>query len=410
MLLGSFVAVVAAKLSLGYDSAQIGQSDLWFKNFVTPQWSGFVVVVTAVVALILPRSTHGRWLPTAAALVGAAVIAAPSVISIMANQAVTITAVGSGLLLAASAFVAAANRWAQLCMMASVFGAMLFWGGIHRYLPVDEGRWMVTLGPSPVDAAVHPITLAFTAGVVALAAFRGDIGVVGANRRTIAGLLAVSCVFFLVYVFLGSTTSSMPMWIVSVIIVGAATMAATWLLPSPDRAAVWAGFGVVAASVSGLAWNAGSWWVVVVGVAALAAGIRVANWTRRPWLGFLLLAGVTISGLFSGSPSFDIIPTIAYAVVLPAAVGFCVGVSVPEGTAAAVFGSTMPLSVALFSVSAPTTPPTLYWSNGAEDTPQLPAVVAVSPLPVGIIVATLAVVVAGVAAARPAPRVINART
>lgn len=401
VVLGSFVAVVASKLSLGYDSTQVEQSDLWFRNFVTPQWSGFVVVVMALLALLVQRNNSGRWLPIAAALVGAAVIAAPSVVSIMANQAVTVTAVGSGLLLAASALVAASDRWARLCLMAGVFGGVLFWGAIHQYVPFDENRWMVSLGPNPVDAAVHPVILVVTAVAITLVALRGDIGVVGPDRRVIAGMLAVSCVFFLIYVFLGSKTSSTPMWILSVVIVAAATMTATWLLPERDRTVVWVGFGVAAASVSGLAWNEGSWWVLVVGVAALSAGICVANWTRHPKLGFALLAAVTISGLLSGSASFDIIPTIAYAVVLPAAVGYCAASSVPEGTETAVFGSTIPLSVALFSVSAPAAPATLYWSNGAESPPQLPAVAALSPLPIGIFIATLAIMVAGVAAARP---------
>ncbi|SNT50250.1 hypothetical protein SAMN05421642_13018 [Rhodococcoides kyotonense] len=401
MLLASFVAVVASKLSLGYDSTQIEQSDLWFKHFVTPQWSGFVVVVTALLAILLQRNNNGRRLPIAAALTGAAVIAMPSVVPIMANQAVTVTAAGSGLLLAASTLVAVANRCTQLCVIVGVFSGVLFWGAIHQHIPADENRWMVTLGPSPVDAAVHPIILAFTAVAIALAARRGDIGVVGPDRRAIAGLLAVSSVFLLVYVFLGSKMSSTPVWIVSVIVVGAATTVATRLLPVRDRTVVWTGFGVAAASVSGLAWNQGSWWVVVVGVAALAAGICVANWTRRPWLGILLLAAVTISGLLTGSASLDIIPTIAYAVVFPAAVGYSAASSVPKGTAAAVFGSTIPLSVALFSVSAPATPATFYWSNGAESSPQLPVVAAVSPLPIGILIATLAIVVAGVATARP---------
>lgn len=265
VLARSFVAVVASKLSLGYDSTQIEQSDLWFKHFVTPQWSGSVLAVTALLALLLGRNSNGCRLTIVAGFVGAAVIAAPSVVPIMANQAVTVTADGSGLLLAASALVAAADRWARLCLMAGVFGGVLFWGVIHQTLPVDGSRWMVTLGPSPVDAAVHPFVLAVTAVVIALAALSGDIGVIGPDRRSIALLLAVSCGFFLVYVLLGSKTSSTPMWIASVAIVGVATMAGPWLLPVRDRAAVRIGFGIAAASVSRLAWNEGSWWVVVVG-------------------------------------------------------------------------------------------------------------------------------------------------
>lgn len=400
MLLGGFVAVLASKLSLGYDSMYVESTDLWFGNFVVPPWSGSVVVVTALLVILLQQSMNWRHLPVVVAAVGSAVIASPSVVPIAANQAVTVTAIGSGLLLAASALVALASRLGQICFMTGIFAAVLFWGPIRQHLPIDEYRWMVTLGPSYVDAAVHPIILVLTAVVVVAAAIRRGPVTVEPDSRVAAVLVGLPSVYFVVYVFLGSKTSTTPLWLVAVIIACVATVVATHLLPYHDRVAVWFGFGVAAVSVSGLAWNTGSWWVVALGIAALIAGLGVGNWRQYRWLGFALLAGVTASALLTASATFEIVPTVAYAVVLPAAIGYSIALFSPVTAAVSVLGPAIPLSLALFSGSAPAPAPVFGWSNGAESMSHLPAVIAVSPLPIGVVVATLAILFAGVAATR----------
>lgn len=216
------------------------------------------------------------------------------------------------------------------------------------------------------------------------------------TKRVLGMTLSLPCVYLLLYVSLGSTLASPPLWIMSVILAGGATALAALAIDRHDRGVLWTGFAIAAATVSGLVWTDRSWWVLVIGVAVLAASTVWGNRIQHGWLGFAMLVLVTASGLLTGS-QFDVIPTLAYAVVLPAAAGLCVSSHVPVGAASSVLGPTIPLSLTVFSVSAPAPPTSLYWSNGLAGLGDVSVVEVISPLPIGIVVATFAAIVAAIA-------------
>nr|WP_296773974.1 hypothetical protein [Rhodococcus sp. (in: high G+C Gram-positive bacteria)] len=393
---GAFVAVLSSLLSLGYDSAYAEQSGEWFAQFVTPQWSGSVTVVIAVLALLGLQARRSAATVAVAGVVGPAVIALPSFVPVAAHLAVSVTAVGSGLLLAACAALASGHRRAQAGLLVGVLGAVVFGQAVRTYLPYDDGRWMLSVGPNYVDAVIHPLVLVIPAALVAFVAFRTVPSVGEWRAQDVVVLLALPFAYLLVYVYVGSSVSTTTMWILAVVLAFGFTLVATRLLDRRDGNAVLVGFAIAATTVSGLAWSTRSWWVAAVGVLVLVIGVLLGYRWPRPRLGVCILAVVTATGILTGTAWFDAVPTVAYAVLFPAAVGFCIGSCVPVGIGGSVLAPTIPLSMTLFSVSAPQLPPSFYWTDGTDGS-RSPVVATVSPLFVAVVVATVAVILAGVA-------------
>lgn len=394
---GAFFAVLSSLLSLGYDSAYAEQSGEWFAQFVTPQWSGSVTVVVAVLTLLGLQARRSAAMIALAGVVGPVVVAVPSFVPVVAHLAVSVTAIGSGLLLAACAALASGHRRAQAGLLAGVLGAVLFGQAVRTYLPFDDGRWMLSIDPNYVDAAIHPLVLVIPAALVAVVALRTVPSVGEWRAQDVVVLLALPFAYLLVYVYIGSSVSTTTMWILAVVLAFGFTLVATRLLDRRDGNAVLVGFAIAATTVSGLAWSTRSWWVAVVGVLVLMVGVLLGYRTPRPRLGVCLLAVVTATGSLTGTAWFDAVPTVAYAVLFPAAVGICIGSCVPVGIGGSVLGPTVPLSMTLFSVSAPRLPPSLYWTDGTDEGYRSPVVAMVSPLFVAVVVATVVVILAGVA-------------
>lgn len=402
---GGFVAVLSSRLSLGYDSVYAEQSGVWFAQFVTPQWAGSVTVVVALFVLLGLHARDSAKLVASAAVASPVVIALPTVVPLAGNQALSVTSVGAGLLLAAAAVIASGSQPAQLGLMVGVLAAVLFSSVIRAYLPIEEGRWMIEMPPGTVESTIPPLILTLVGALLVTVALRTVSLTAELNAQVVVVMLGLVFAYLLDYVFLGSATSSTPMWVFAAVLACGFTVVAARLLARSDGNVVLVGFAVAATSVSSLAWSDRSWWVALIGLLVLIVAAWLGYRTPRMRMGFVLLAGVAASGLLTGTAWFGCIATVAYAVVFPAAVGLCLGSCVPIGIAASLVGPVAPLSMTLLSVSAPSHPAGFYWTSAAEEI-RYPVVATVSPLFVSVVVATVAVVIAGVAssprAAEPA--------
>ncbi|WP_245813838.1 hypothetical protein [Rhodococcus marinonascens] len=365
---------------------------------VTPQWAGTAAALTAVGVLAVLSMRGSRLLTALTAVVGAIVIALPAFVGVAASPAVTLNAVGAGVLLAAAASTAAGGRAGLVAVAVGVLGTTLFYGAAALWR-TRLLRWSVTLpdDPTTVPAAV-PVLVAVTAAIVIVgAAIRASPdSVPGFRRRDVVVSVGLPLVFTVLYAWLGSTSASTVSWTVAVVLSAAATLAAARWLPLREGRFLLVGLAIAATSVNEARYFAGSWWLVLAGIVLLAAGAAVGWFRPAPGAGMVLLAAVTVTGVMSGSATFESVLTVAYVGVLPFAVGLTVSSCLPASALIVVTGVLMPLTVTLFAVSAPVIRE-FVWSNGYPAPGHYPLVAVAAPLPSGILVATVTVVLVLVA-------------
>ena len=368
---------------------------------VTPQWAGTVAAVVAVTALtVLLRLRSGVW-AAATALVGAAAIGVPAVVAVATEPAVTLNAVGAGLMLGAAAYPAVGRRAPLVALTVGVLAATVFFG-VARVWRVPAPRWSVALPGDPVYVpATVPLpvlgVVVLVLGGVALTTRRVESGT-GVRPAVVGVVLPV--VFLVLYTVWGSTGSGPVSWTVAAGLAVAATLAGAWVLPAPEGRVLLVGLAAAAVTVRQVHYAETAWWWVLGGLVALVAGVMLGWRYPMPTVGMALLVLVTATGLLPDGGIVDTVTTTAYTLMLPGALGLSVASVLPTGTAdppVVASAALLPLTMTFFAVSAPVAVADYGWSNGYPTSESGPMVTVDSPLPVGIVVGTVTAVLATLA-------------
>ncbi|MCQ4122150.1 hypothetical protein [Rhodococcus tibetensis] len=162
------------------------------------------------------------------------------------------------------------------------------------------------------------------------------------------------------------------------------------------------GLAAAAVTVGHVHYAAAAWWLVLGGLIALVAGVTLGWRYPMPGVGMVLLVLVTATGLLPDGGIFDAVTIAAYTLVLPGALGLSVVsvLSTPTGDPPVVVSAAMlPLTMTFFAVSAPLAVADYGWSSGYPTSESGPVVAVDSPLPLGIVVATVTAIVATLALA-----------
>ncbi|MCX5044046.1 hypothetical protein OG921_12790 [Aldersonia sp. NBC_00410] len=402
-LIGGVLAAFALRESEVLDHT-IAAKDGLSGVLVTPQWSGTVAAVVAVAVLAVLLRLRSGIGAAATALMGAAAIGLPAVVAVSTEPGLTLNAVGAGLILGAAAYPTAGRRAPLIALALGVLAATTFFAGA-RLWRVPAQRWSVALPGDPfyVPATVPLPILAVAVivlGGVALTT-RPDERAAEVRPAIVGGALPV--VFLLLYTVLGTTESGPVSWTVAVGIAVAATLAGAWLLPAPGGRVLLVGLAAAAATVGQVHYASGAWWWVLAGLIALVAGVTLGRRYPMSTVGMVLLVLVTATGLLPDSGIFDLLTITAYTLVLPGALGLSVASvlsTTPPDAPVVVSAAMLPLTMTFFAVSAPLAVNDYGWSNGYRSSESGPAVAVDSPLPLGVVVATITATLATLAFAR----------
>mgnify|MGYP005995795701 CR=1 FL=1 len=388
---GGFVAGYSIRESLGQDVFHIESSGKWYGAFVTAQWAGSLAILAAILVLALVHRRRPRVSAAVAAVLGAVVIALPSFAPIASNQAVTTNALGAGALVGVCGFIAGGRRFPSAGIGVGLLGSMLFYRAISALRPPRIGRWMDGLGPQHVESTVPLLLLLVTTVVLLVAVRRAPVGHFESSDAVAALVLGFVCLT--VYIYLGDTTSTVTMWMFAVAIVALLTYAVAFDLGGREGRYLMLGLAIAASGVNSLGWSDASWWVfaaaAVLFVGAVGVGLRRDLTTAA----LVVLAGVTATGLLPiGDSAVNVVGTIAYCTLYPVAIGLAVGSMQPTRTVASAIGPLIPFALTLFSVSAPVPPRVFGWTDGTPEDYVRPVVWLYSPLPLGVVVASLVIV------------------
>lgn len=402
-MIGGVLAAFALRESEVLDHT-IATKDGLSGVLVTPQWAGTVAAVVAVVVLTVLLRLRSGIGAAATALVGAAAIGLPAVVAVATEPALTLNAVGAGLMLSAAAYSAAGRRAPLIALAIGVLAATVFFT-VARLWRVPAQRWSVTL---PGDPFYVPATVPLRILAVAVIVL-GGIALIthppesGAGIRPAIVGVVLPVAFLPLYAVLGTTESGPLSWTVAVGLAVAATLAGTWLLPALEGRVLLVGLAAAAVSVGYVHYAADAWWWVLAGAIALVAGVMLGWEYPMAAVGMVLLVLVTATGLLPDGGIFGAVTITAYTLVLPGALGLSVASvlsTTPADPPILVSAAMLPLTMTFFAVSAPLAVADYGWSNGYPTSESGPVVTVDSPLPLGIVVATVTAILATLALAR----------
>lgn len=368
---------------------------------VTPQWAGTVAAVVAIATLAVLMNLRSRAAAVVALAAGAAAIGLPDVVSVAMEPAVTVNAVGAGLLLAAVVYPAVGRRDRMIALTTGVLAATMFFGVTGGWR-VSADRWAVALAGEPFHAPATVPLPVLAAAVVVLGAVA--IGTPPADRtvntRSVIVCVGVPVTFLVLYTVLGSTDSGAVSWTVAVGLAVAAIFAAAWWLPSSSGRVLLLGMALAAVTIGQIHYVVGAeWWLL--GGLPLLAGL-VLGWrypTVSVWPAMALLIVVTASVLLPAGSTFDSMTAAAYAFVLSGAVGLCVASvlsTTPLDAPVVLSAAVLPLTMTFFAVSAPRGPVELGWSSYPAPDSGL-TITAIAPLPIGIVTSIVTIALAALA-------------
>lgn len=140
-LIGGVLAGLALRESEVLDHT-IAAKDGLSGVLVTPQWAGTIAAVVAVAVLTMLLRLRSGIGAAATALVGAAAIGLPAVVAVATEPALTLNAVGAGLMLGAAAYPTAGRRAPLIALALGVLAATVFFG-VARLWRVPAQRWSV---------------------------------------------------------------------------------------------------------------------------------------------------------------------------------------------------------------------------------------------------------------------------
>jgi hypothetical protein len=269
---------------------------------------------------------------------------------------------------------------------------MLFYSAISRLRGPREGRWMDGLGPYLVESTVPLLLLLATTVLLLVAVRRASVGRFQSADAVAALVLGFVCL--VVYIYLGNTTSTAATWMFAVAIVVLVAYGVAFDLGGRDGRYMMSGLAIAASGVNALGWGDASWWVFVVAAVMFVGAVGVGLRRDLTTAACVLLIVVTATGLLPiGDGSINTVGTVCYCVLHPIAVGLLVGSARATRTVASTIGPLVPFALTLFSVSAPVPPRVFGWTDGTSDDYVPPIVWLYSPLPVGVVVAVIVILV-----------------
>ena len=319
--------------------------------------SDYAPLITAVLAVLaatgLQRSGSRR---TAWAIGAGAVLVLGSVRYIVPVDASSET-------LAVVGFVAAATT--GVLLGAAVAGA---WGSVSSQGALIIGAWSAFLTAAAVGAVV-PLTamrwtvpqwllvLALVALVAAAITARPGMRVQRPDPRLSVIAVAGAAALTLGYLLLGDLVTSQAaagavrMWLVAgaallAIVIGAELVAR--LVPPGDARFVLAATGAVAAGYPIVVelWAGAPWWVLLVTVGAVLAGVRLARYFPYALAGFLVAVVVSVAAVWFPDEIGAGIPLWVRAALVAAGTGVALGASIPGSVSIAALGLSLPVSAA----------------------------------------------------------------
>ncbi|MBY3791414.1 hypothetical protein HQP42_03340 [Rhodococcus fascians] len=390
--IGGFVAGYSIRESLGQDVFHIESTGKWYGAFVTAQWAGSITVLMAVLVLVAVHRRRPRISAAVATVLGSLLVALPSFVPIAANQAVTTNALGAGALVGICGFIAGGRRLPSGGLAGGLLGSMLFYSAISRLRGPREGRWMDGLGPYLVESTVPLLLLLATTVVLLVAVRRASVGRLETSDAVAALVLGFVCL--VVYIYLGNTTSTAATWMFAVAIVVLVAYGVAFDLGGRDGRYMISGLAIAASGVNALGWGDASWWIFVVAAVLFVGAVGVGLRRDLTPAACGLLAVVTAAGLLPiGDDSINVVGAVFYCVLHPIAVGLLLGSARATRTVASTIGPLVPFALTLFSVSAPVPPRVFGWVDGTSDVYVPPIVWLNSPLPVGVVVAVIVILV-----------------
>ncbi|WP_032376172.1 hypothetical protein [Rhodococcoides fascians] len=391
--IGGFVAGYSIRESLGQDVFHIESTGKWYGAFVTAQWAGSLTVLTAVLVLVMVHRRRPRISAALATVLGLLLVALPSFVPIAANQAVTTNALGAGALVGICGFIAGGRRLPSGGIAGGLLGSMLFYSAISQLRGPREGRWMDVLpGPYLVGSTVPLLLLLATTVVLLVAVRRASVGRFETSDAVAALVLGFVCL--VVYIYLGNTTSTAATWMFAVAIVVLVAYGVAFDLGGRDGRYMMSGLAIAASGVNALGWGDASWWIFVVAAVLFVGAMGVGLRRDLTLAACGLLAVVTAAGLLPiGDDSINAVGTVFYCVLHPVAVGLLIGSARATRVVASTIGPLVPFALTLFSVSAPVPPRVFGWVDGTSDDYVPPIVWLKSPLPVGVVVAVIVILV-----------------
>ncbi|UYP18282.1 hypothetical protein OED52_16695 [Rhodococcus sp. Z13] len=319
-------------------------------------------VVSAVLAVLaaagLQRTGSRR---TAWALAAGAVVVLASVRYLVPADASADTLTVMGLVVAATTGVllgaATAAAWGspdgQWVLVAGGWSAFLVAAAVGTEIPFEVVRWTVPQW-TLVVALVATLAAALTIPV--------GMRVQRADPRLLAMAIGAAAVLSVGYLLLGdlvsdrATSAGLLSWLIvggalTVTVVGA-EITARVVAPGDDRfvltvtGALAASYPMVAEVWSGMQTSIMPWWVLLVVVAAVVAGVRLAGYMPYALPGLLLAAAVTAATVWWPDEIGDGIPLAVRAALVALGTGLALGASLPGSTSVAALGLALPVPMA----------------------------------------------------------------
>ncbi len=361
----------------------------WSDLFLNSSWAAGVALVVA--AVVIRFSGGYRAALVVGAVVGLAVLAAPSVVSVPTGIAPTTTGVAAGLLLSFAVSAAGSERSGLTALVLGAASA----DPARREVDARLGSprdWSISLGGNYANTLV-PIAVLVLVGVVVVATSRWLPP--WSARPPLSGWAAApiaAVVIWGVYVSFGDSASSPGQWVAAVVVT-VAVVAVVALRSGRDGFFLCAGLAVGATTINDVIWS--GWWLAPLALVGIAAGVVTARRIPSTVTGCCVLAAVCVSGLFWDNP----VSTIAYAAVLPAAAAYSFLSTPVSDPSIKALGILLPVMVAVLGFSALGRRPSgeLMWVTGEPI--ELPGAGAVIPASSGgIVLAALTCVTAAVVA------------
>lgn len=327
----------------------------WSDLFLNSSWAAGVALVVA--AVVIQFSAGNRAALVIGAVVGLAVLAAPSVVSVPTGLAPTTTAVAAGLLLSFAVSAAGSERSGLTALVLGAASA----DPARREIDARLGSprdWSISLGGN-VATTLVPIAVLVLVGVMVLASSRSLPPLPARpplSRWAVAPIAAV--VVWGVYVSFGDCASSAGQWVVAVAVT-VAVVAVVALRSGRDGRFLCAGLAV-GATVNDVIWS--GWWLAPLALVGIGVGVILARRIPSTVAGCCGLAAVCVSGLLRDNP----VSTIAYAAVLPAAAVYSFLSTPVWDRSVKALGILLPVMVAVLGFSALGRRPSVAftWVNG----------------------------------------------
>ncbi|WP_315773956.1 hypothetical protein [Rhodococcoides kroppenstedtii] len=343
----------------------------WSDLFLNSSWAAGVALVVA--AVVIQFGAGNRAALVIGAVVGLAVLAAPSVVSVPTGLAPTTTGVAAGLLLSFAVSAAGSERSGVTALVLGAASA----DPARREVDARLGSprdWSISLGGNPATTLV-PIAVLVLVGVVILATSKWLPPLPARpplSRSAAAPIAAV--VIWGVYVSFGDSASSPGQWVAAVAVTVVVVVVVA-LRSGADGRFLFAGLAVAATAVNDVIWS--GWWLAPLALVGIAAGFVMARRLPSTVAGCCILAAVCVSGLLWDNP----VSTIAYAAVLPAAAAYSFLSTPVTDRSVMTLGILLPVMIAVLGFSALGRRPSgvLMWVTGEPiELPEAGTVIAAS--------------------------------